>query len=73
MLLPLGIGGISIDDKEALLANMIDQSPHLLPVIVSFYQPQIEHGRRRRWYDIASQRADVAAAYAINVKRRLID
>src|SRR5437773_5997845 len=73
MLLSFSVGRVVINHKETPLANVIDQPLHLSPMIVSFYEPQIEHGRRRSRYDIASQRADVAAAYPVDVQRWLID
>src|SRR5437660_12057417 len=73
MLLSCSLRRIVINHKETLLANMIDKPLRLSLMIVSFYQSQIEHGSGRSWNDVASQRADVAAAYAVDVQRRLID
>ena len=73
MLFSFSVRRIVIDYKETLLANVIDQPQHLSLMIVSFYQPQIEHGGRCRWNDVARQCTDIAAAYPVDVQRRLID
>src|SRR4030088_2807262 len=52
---------------------MIDQLLHLPNMISSFDQSQIQHGARGGGDYISRQRADVAAAEAVDVQRRLID
>src|SRR5439155_8145103 len=73
MLLSFSVGRFVINHKETPLANVIDQPQHLSLMIVAFHQPQIEHGSRCRWYDVARQCADIAAAYPVDVQRWLID
>ena len=73
MRLSFVISRIVIYEIETLFANVIDQPLDLSLVIVSFYQSQIEHCRRRCRNDIASQRSDIAAADPIDVERWLID
>src|SRR5260370_27055132 len=73
MLLSFIVGRIAIDHIKALSANVSDQPLHLLTMIVAFYQSQIEDGSSSFGNDVASQRAHVAAADAVDVQRWFID
>src|SRR5258708_40173322 len=73
MLLFFVVSRIAIDDIETLLANVSNQPLDLLTMIVSLYQSQIEHGSGSGRNDVASQRAHVAAADAVDVQRWVID
>ena len=73
MTLSLLVGRISVNDIEPLLLNVCDESLNLPVVIDAFDQSQIKNRGRSGGNDIASERANVAAAYAVNVKRRLVN
>ena len=73
MLRALGVGRIAIDDEVSLLANVRDQTFDLPLVIVSLYEPQIQHCRRLGGNHVARQLAHVATRKAVDVQRRNVD
>src|SRR5262245_11292295 len=73
MLESLLVCRVVIDNKETLLANVLDQSPNLAAMVSTRIQSQIQHRRGSRGNDIPCQAADITTAKAIDVERGHVD